>query len=73
MRALAMVALAALLAGCSGLPKGMLANRVGVSLAQDECRVDSRWAVFGFSTPIDDRDCQVIREALLWRMLQTTK
>jgi hypothetical protein len=51
----------------------MLANRIGVTLAQDECRVDSRWAVFGFSTPIDDRDCQVIREALLWRMLQTAK
>lgn len=69
MRALAALVLAALLTGCAA-PKGLLANRIDVTLALDECRVDSRWTMFGLSTPIDDRDCQILIEAMIRRMLQ---
>lgn len=68
MRLLAALAAILLLPGCITMPKGLLTNRVGVTLAKDECRVDSRWLAFGISTPVDEQDCKVIREALLKRL-----
>lgn len=60
----------ALLTGCMSFNGQVLANRVAVPLAMDECRVDSRWGPFGISTDLDKRDCEVIREALRLKALQ---
>lgn len=69
MRMIAILLISVPLAGCVTLPKGMLANRISTTLGQDECRVDSRWGLFGVSTPIDERDCQAIIEAQRLRLL----
>ena len=63
------LALAALLPGCA-LTDKLLTNRVDVTLAMDECRVDSRWLGPGISTAIDPRDCEVILAAVRMRALQ---
>lgn len=60
---------AAALSGCA-LTDKPLTNRVAVTLAGDECRVDSRWMAFGISTPVNDKDCEAILAALRLRALQ---
>lgn len=65
---LALIAATAL-SGCA-LTDKLLTNRVAVTLAGDECRVDSRWAVFGISTPVAAEDCDAILAALRLRALQ---
>lgn len=63
---LALIAAAAL-SGCA-LTDKLLTNRVAVTLAGDECRVDSRWFGPGISTPIDQRDCEAILAAARLRI-----
>ena len=60
---------AAVLSGCA-LTDKLLTNRIEVTLAMDECRVDSRWLGPGISTAIDARDCEVILAAARLRSLQ---
>jgi hypothetical protein len=59
------------LSGCA-LTDKLLTNRITTTLAQDECRVDSRWAVFGISTPISAADCEAILAAQQARVRQQT-
>jgi hypothetical protein len=68
MRAAALLAVT-MLSGCA-LTDRLLTNRIDVTLAMDECRVDSRWLGPGISTAIDPRDCEVILAAVRMRMLQ---
>jgi hypothetical protein len=63
---LALIAAAAL-SGCA-LTDKLLTNRIDVTLAMDECRVDSRWAGPGISTAIDPRDCETLLAALRLRI-----
>ena len=69
MRLILALILAAALSGCA-LSDKLLTNRVAVTLAGDECRVDSRWMTFGISTPVNDKDCEAILAALRLRALQ---
>jgi len=57
------------LSGCA-LTDKLLTNRIAVTLAGDECRVDSRWLGPGISTAIDPRDCEAILMAARLRALQ---
>lgn len=59
MRTILIAFLALAMSGCA-LTDKLLTNRVTTTLARDECRVDSRWAIFGISTPIADEDCTAI-------------
>lgn len=61
MRTILIALLALPLCGCA-LTDNLLTNRITTTLAQDECRVDSRWAIFGISTPISEDDCTAIIE-----------
>lgn len=61
---------AVLLSGCAAFGGTKFANRIAVTLATDECRADLRAGDYGFSTDIDKRDCEVIREAMRLRALQ---
>lgn len=61
---------AALMLGGCALTDKLLTNRVGVTLAMDECRIDSRWLAFGISTPVADADCEALLAALRLRALQ---
>lgn len=56
------------LGGCAF--DGQLTNRISVTLAMDECRIDSRWTMPGISVPIDEKDCEAIRQALRLRLWQ---
>jgi len=62
---LALIA-ATILSGCALTDK--LTNRVEVTLALDECRVDSRWLGPGITSAIDQRDCDSILAALRLRI-----
>jgi hypothetical protein len=63
MRTILIAFLALAMSGCA-LTDKLLTNRVTTTLARDECRVDSRWAIFGISTPIADEDCTAIMEGI---------
>lgn len=67
LRLLATIALLGLLPalqGCITLPKGMLTNRVTVTLALDECQSSSRWAGLSLASDVDERDCTAILRAI---------
>jgi hypothetical protein len=71
-RAIACILLLALLPalqGCITLPKGLLANRVAVTVAMDECLNASRWGGFYIGSDIDERDCRAILDAAQLRAL----
>ena len=55
------------LSGCA-LTDKLLTNRIAVTLAGDECRVDSRWIGPGISTAIDAKDCESILAAARLRI-----
>lgn len=55
-----------LLSGCATLDS-LFTNRAMTAAALDECRVDSRWGGFGFSTKLDPRDCEVLLEGIVAR------
>lgn len=58
---------AAALSGCA-LTDKLLTNRIAITLAGDECRVDSRWLGPGISTAIDAKDCESILAAARLRI-----
>lgn len=66
MRLILALILAAALRGRALTDK--LTNRVEVTLALDECRVDSRWLGPGITSAIDQRDCDAILAALRLRI-----
>ena len=59
---------AALMLGGCALTDKLLTNRVDVTLAMDECRLDSRWGGPGLTSAIDPRDCEVLLAALRLRI-----
>lgn len=69
MRNAMILLVAAALSGCAVTDK-LLTNRVDVTLALDECRVDSRWLGPGISTAVDQRDCEVILNAVRLRAME---
>lgn len=59
-----MLMIAALLAGCITLPKGVFTNRFVVTAGEDECMSASRYGPFAITGDVDKRDCAPIVEAL---------
>lgn len=69
MRLFITLCLALLLGGCA-LTDKLLTNRVVVTIALDECRLDSQWTRPGITTPINEKDCEALLAALRLRALQ---
>lgn len=51
------------LSGCA-TTGGMFTNRIIGTLAGDECSVNSKWGMFGITTPIDEKDCNAIKQLI---------
>lgn len=63
----AAVLLALALQGCTETFKGVLSNRVMVSVSQDSCATNSRWFGIALGADVDERDCKTIVDALRLR------
>lgn len=55
------------LQGCTETFKGLLTNRVMVTVSQDACATNSRWFGIAIGADVDERDCRTIIDALRLR------